>query len=252
MAARFASTGSQTTGTAGRPHSRVDEVHDPAVGFHRIRGDFLGEPTQLPVELVVGVQHVFQLKEVGHPAPSLAGESGIGLPVARHFLQDVRHGDGIAGWDQATAGSPHVAAGCDQGVGDQLGHPADIGTDHRDARSHGLQDHHGLTLVVTGQDQEIEVSEEVPDGHRPAKGDPVLEIEVSGHLPAGRVVVRIVIGGTEDVEMEVGDPSLDQDVDRGDQIDEALDGATRAMYASLHVFVDPAAVISDSARCRCR
>jgi hypothetical protein len=44
--------------------------------------------------------------------------------------------------------------------------------------------------------------------------------------------------------MKVGDFSLDQDIDRGDQVDEALMGTTRAIYANLQVFWEPASVIS--------
>jgi hypothetical protein len=71
-------------------HFRIDQIHGPAVGFDRIRGDSHGKPCQVPVELVVRLQYVVQLEEVRHSSPGLASESGIGLSVAHHLLQDIR------------------------------------------------------------------------------------------------------------------------------------------------------------------
>ena len=57
----------------------------------------------------------------------------------------------------------------------------------------------------------------------PPEAEVVLDAESTRLLAAQPVVVGIVFGGTEDVEMDVGDPALHQLMDGLNQIRKALD-----------------------------
>ena len=108
-------------------------------------------------------------------AEPLYFEALVELDVADDLLDLVRHDGGVAGLDDDAAGVPGLLVISDDQVLDDGAHGADVGAHRGDAGSHGLQGDDRQALVVAGQDEQVELGQELADLDGPADGDVIRE-----------------------------------------------------------------------------
>ena len=130
----------------------------------------------------------------------------------------------IAGDGQDTAVTNFVAVGGDQHIVDELGHTAHVGADQRDGRSHRLERHNRLTLIVAGHEQQVEAVEHRTHVHGAVEGDVLAHVELFDGAQAQFVVLGQVVLGAEHVQMEVHQTLIAQHREGANQVSQALNG----------------------------